>query len=105
MHAGGSDFIHGNKHSKKTTAATQQAIAWMTDYFETFTDKMPKADRAQVWHLSSGMNKTDVFALYEQWCLDTETEPISSNYFNAVWNRDFEHVKIPENNRFKQCDM
>lgn len=102
---GGSEFVHGNQDTSKTSSKTFQAIAWMTDYFETFTDKMPKVDKTAVWNLSAGMAQIDVYMMYEEWCLDTETEKIERSYFYEVWHREFPHVKIPQNSRFKQCDM
>jgi len=77
----------------------------MEDFFETYTDKMPKVDQKTVWHLSSNMSKTDVYNMYVQDCTDTHTDKISYQYFCQVWAKEFEHVKIPETNRFKQCDM
>jgi hypothetical protein len=101
---GGSDFIHGNMSKKKVSIQTLQALAWMTDYFEMFSDKMPKVNRVAVWHLSCSQNKMDIYDLYKEWCEDTASVVVSYQYFCALWTRDFSHVKIPENNRFKQCD-
>lgn len=84
---------------------TSQAISWMSNYFHCFTDKQPMADRTVIWHLNPKDTKKGIYCKYKEWCTETPNalSPVSDSYFNTLWDKNFPHVKIPENKRFKQC--
>lgn len=85
---------HGNQGRKRPTTKSFDASAWMENYFSKMGDHMPDSNRI---HLPSFLTKREV---YQRMCgelsEDGIKEIISLSTFYELWDRDYNHVLIPE---------
>lgn len=69
---------------------TLQAVAWMTNFFETVGDEMPNVREIH-------LEKTEKKTIYEIMVNDRIGEaPVSYSQFCRIWKTHFSHVKIRE---------
>ena len=87
-------LTHGNQGVKRTTTKSNDASAWMKNYFEQMGDHMPDNNRI---HLPSFLTKREVYQRMMSDLTDCGIKKIISlSTFYDLWERDFCHVLIPE---------
>ncbi|XP_077986807.1 uncharacterized protein LOC144441142 isoform X2 [Glandiceps talaboti] len=94
--------IHGNTGMLRSRVEVNLAKAWLTNYVALMGDKMPNTDQI---HLPSSMTKIHVYTDYLADTRQPQSQKISQSSFYELWSKEFNHVRIPKENRFAKCTV
>ena len=93
-------FINGSltivkEAHRKPSQKTNEAVAWMTNYFDLVADRLP---HRMVVHLPSNLSKVGI---YQRMIVDFKTRSqhrniVSKSHFFKLWDDHFPQVTIPK---------
>lgn len=84
---------HGLLGSSNTSASTIRMTSWMRSFFSKVGDRMPMSTDV---HLPSCLTKADVYEPAGDDLTQGGLQCCSASQFYAIWNSNFNHVKIPK---------
>ncbi|KXJ06166.1 hypothetical protein AC249_AIPGENE6286, partial [Exaiptasia diaphana] len=91
---------HGNKGRRTVRDKTGQCIAWLEYFFKTIGDFQPTSNAI---HLPSCFSKIDIYRKMFEENTAFNQPTLSLSHFYKIWEKHFNHVTIPKENRFTKC--
>ena len=94
MFAEGTVSLFSSSGSRSPLLKTNEALAWMDNYFMLVGDSMPNG---MMIHLPSSLSKLSIYQrLVEEFKNRKKTEIVSQSQFFKLWESHFSNVVIPK---------